>query len=194
MTLPIKRGAAIPADHRYVMHAAIKAHEPDMTRRLWAFAPIRGKQQGDLLELKDWSTLKLRVPEADIGSVVAFSEKTHTIGGHLVEFGEPKLLHPLPRPPVLRADMVLVTGDRAPHGHRDVWFGDAIGRRLGAMLGRYDFGVYYGERRHMQIHQTRLWGQEVAVKGLTEEESLRLQLEGLGQKRAMGCGFFAPDE
>jgi CRISPR-associated protein Cas6 len=46
-------------------------------------------------------------------------------------------------------------------------------------------------RRHViRIHGKAIVGFSVLVQGLTAEESIRLQEEGIGGRGKMGCGFF----
>jgi CRISPR-associated protein Cas6 len=47
-------------------------------------------------------------------------------------------------------------------------------------------------RRVIRIKGRRLVGYAVCVTGLTAEESLVVQEQGLGSHRRMGCGIFLP--
>jgi CRISPR-associated protein Cas6 len=47
-------------------------------------------------------------------------------------------------------------------------------------------------RRVLRIKDKRVVGFSVRALGLTAEESIRLQEEGLGGRRRMGCGVFVP--
>jgi CRISPR-associated protein Cas6 len=47
-------------------------------------------------------------------------------------------------------------------------------------------------RRVLKVREKRVVGYALRVTGLTAEESIRLQEEGLGGRRRMGCGVFAP--
>ncbi|MFN4280239.1 type I-MYXAN CRISPR-associated protein Cas6/Cmx6, partial [Thermosynechococcus sp.] len=42
------------------------------------------------------------------------------------------------------------------------------------------------------VKQKKILGYQVLVKGLTPEESLRLQCYGLGGRQHFGCGWFYP--
>lgn len=44
--------------------------------------------------------------------------------------------------------------------------------------------------RTIRIHGKQVMGFEVLASNLTPEESLRLQYEGIGGRRAFGCGIF----
>ena len=47
-------------------------------------------------------------------------------------------------------------------------------------------------RRVLRIKDRRVVGYSLRVLGLTAEESIRLQEEGLGGRRRMGCGVLLP--
>ncbi len=47
-------------------------------------------------------------------------------------------------------------------------------------------------RRNMKVAGRRVVGFSVRVTGLSDLDSIRLQEQGLGGKRTMGCGIFRP--
>ena len=47
-------------------------------------------------------------------------------------------------------------------------------------------------RKVLRIKGRRIIGYPLQIAGLTAEESLRLQEDGLGGRTRMGCGFFTP--
>jgi CRISPR-associated protein Cas6 len=47
-------------------------------------------------------------------------------------------------------------------------------------------------RRVLDVKGRKIVGYAMQVAGLTAEESIRLQEEGLGGRRRMGCGLFMP--
>jgi CRISPR-associated protein Cas6 len=50
--------------------------------------------------------------------------------------------------------------------------------------------IAIGKRRTFQVHGKQVVGYSVLVSELTAEESIRLQENGLGGRRKMGCGVF----
>jgi CRISPR-associated protein Cas6 len=47
-------------------------------------------------------------------------------------------------------------------------------------------------RQSVRVGGQRIVGHSVRVIGLSPDDSLKLQIRGLGGKRAMGCGIFRP--
>lgn len=47
-------------------------------------------------------------------------------------------------------------------------------------------------RRVLRVKDKKVVGYSLRVLGLTAEESIRLQEQGLGGRRRMGCGVFVP--
>jgi hypothetical protein len=47
-------------------------------------------------------------------------------------------------------------------------------------------------RLSLRVAGQRILGHSVRVLGLSSEDSLKLQIHGLGGKRTMGCGIFRP--
>lgn len=188
---PIKMGGAIPSDYRYCVYSAVKSEHPDMTERGWKLCPIRGRRQGDLLELDAGeSELRVRIPKSDtphigLGSVLRVSD-------FVLVLGEP-YVQPLHSHPVITSDLVLVTSDDEPRGVRGIDYGVHIGKRVGVTLGHLGVGIEVGDRVPIHVSGARCFGHRVTLKGLSDEESIHLQSKGIGQKRAMGCGVFCAD-
>jgi len=188
---PIEMGGAVPLDYRYCVYSAVKTSHHDMTERGWQLCPISGTREGDLLRLESGdSEVRVRMPKADtahvnIGSVLRVSDFVLVLGDPFVQ--------PIQPCPVLSSNLVIVTSDDEPRGVRGVDYGVHVGKRIGALLGHLGVGVEIGERRPMHVSGSRLFGHSVTIKGLSDNESIRLQSEGMGQKRAMGCGVFCAD-
>ncbi|MDZ7703321.1 MAG: type I-MYXAN CRISPR-associated protein Cas6/Cmx6 [Trueperaceae bacterium] len=185
---PIKMGGAIPYDHHYALHGAIKSEHVDFSERGWRPLRIKGARQGGLLELDAGeSELRIRLPKSDtdhidLGSVLRISDFVLVLGDPYIQ--------PIRPAPVLKSDVVLITSDDERWGVTGVDYGVHIGKRLGAMFGHLHFGVEVGDRRPVHVSGQKHHGNPVTVKGLSDDESIRLQVEGIGQKRAMGCGVF----
>lgn len=192
--LPIKAGNTIPLDWRYMTYSMIKQEiRSDLTQRGWQILPFFGRERGDILHFHredGLQALRLRMPLEDVGYIHALVDRPVTIGGHLLILGEPVLRELAPKP-VLHADLVLISSDKDTRGVRDMEFGMHVGKRLGAFLGRTTFGVQFGARRAIHIKGSRLFGHSVTVLGLTDDESLMLQRDGIGEARSMGCGVMA---
>lgn len=175
--LPIREGATVPEDWRYLVYSMLK-HEcrPDITARGWQLLPIHGRKRGDLIHFHrddGLHCLRLRVPVGDLGYLAKLEGRPVRVSQHLLILGEP-CVREIARAPVLHSEIVVITSDEEDRGVRGEEYGLHVGKRLGAMLGHLDFGVDIGKRT------------------LTPEESARLQLEGIGESRGIGCGVFEP--
>lgn len=192
LVFPVIAGATVPEDHYYLVHSMLKAVcRTDIGERGWTFAPLEGDEVGDLIRLRRGSApaFTLRLPREDVGWAQKLTGERLRVGDHLIQLGEP-IQRELEPAPCLVSPLVLITSDDQPRGTSGIDFGVRLGRRLGALLSRYDFGVEAGPRRHVHIKGSRCFGHPVIVKGLTDEESILLQEVGSGGRRAMGLGSF----
>lgn len=71
---------------------------------------------------------------------------------------------------------------------------DALDIQASASIPLRRSGPHAGEpqRRVLEIKGERHVGFALLVEGLTADESLRLQSQGVGGRRKMGCGLFLP--
>ena len=193
VVIPVILGVTVPEDHYYLVHSLIKTRcRKDMTQRGWTFAPFQGRQVEDLIHFdkkRHSPALVIRCPADDLGYVQKIASTDARVGNHLIRFGEP-FIRQIEPCPVLTSPLVLVTSDSDTRGVKGTDFGMHVGKRLGAMLGRINFGVEFGPRRAVHIKGSRLFGHSVTIKGLTDKESIRLQIEGIGERRGMGLGAF----
>lgn len=191
---PIKHGSTIPLDWRYLTYAMLKTRiRSDITQRGWQLLPFFGRERGDILHFHredGLHALRVRMPVEDVGYAHHIVGEPVHIGNHLLILGEP-VTRALEAKPVLHSDLVLISSDGDTRGVRGMDFGFHVGKRLGAILGRTTFGVKFGDRRHIHIKSSRCFGHAVTVMGLTDEESMLLQSQGIGEARAMGCGVMA---
>jgi CRISPR-associated protein Cas6 len=80
-------------------------------------------------------------------------------------------------------------------------FLDAVRRQLDALgiagevgLRRVRSGPHEGQPRRLvcRVRDRRMVGFSVQVTGLTAQESIKLQENGLGGRLRLACGFFVP--
>jgi CRISPR-associated protein Cas6 len=71
---------------------------------------------------------------------------------------------------------------------------DALGVAGEAGIPLVDAGPHEGKprRRVLRIKEKKVVGFPLRVTGLTAEESITLQEQGVGGRSKMGCGFFLP--
>lgn len=190
-------GTAIPLDHGYPLFSALCRIVPGLhgDRRVGVH-PIRGRQTGPgKLALDERSRLKVRLPAEEIAPYIAIAGKELDLAGHRLRVGIPQVQALLPAANLAAR---LVTFHHAMDAES---FETDVRRELTRMeIGATPELVpgtrpeHLGEpvRRVIQIKDRRIVGFPLRVIGLTASESIRLQEEGLGGRRRMGCGIFAP--
>ena len=149
--------------------------------------PIRGQQIGDRrLSLSADSRLVLRVDTDHIGQVLPLAGQQLDLAGAKLRVGVPQVW-PLQPAPALRSR--LVTTKNCQDQSR---FESELRRQLDALDVAAAVIVTIPKRRTLRIKDKEVVGYEVLLEGLTAEESLNVQDQGLGGRRHMGCGVFVP--
>jgi Cas6 Crispr len=212
-------GSRIPTDHGYALYAAVARIVPAVHANESPFriAPIGGTYagQGTLIIDQGKSRFRIRLPAEDIPVVLALAGKILTVGEHKIRLGVPQVRALTAAPSLVARAVVMKASsprhiptdnesrDRAatkryldPVGFLGGIRNDLSRRGIGAHveLSRHAAGPHAGEpRRHvLRIHGKAIVGFTVLAKKLTAEASIRLQEEGIGGRRKMGCGFFVP--
>lgn len=213
------QGTNLPADHGYALYAALsrlapELHAPTCNLRI---GPIRGTYIGrGLLQLDPrFSRLRLRLPADAIPLVLPLAGKALVLGEHKIRLGVPQVRALIPAPNLVARLVVIkassprvnpndkASRDRAatkryldPAQFLEAVRADLKRRNIGAQadLPVHDTGPRTGEpRRHvLRVHGKTIVGFLVLVQGLTAEESVRVQEEGIGGRSKLGCGFFGP--
>lgn len=197
-------GRSVPLDHGYTLYAAISACVPSLHGVPWlGVHPLSGDPvEADKLLLPRRPELRLRVPVEHIGSVLPLVGCTLDVAGHPLMVGVPTV-HSLNPSVSLDARLVVIKITRISRRQNAEIARDAIDvkqleQRFVAesrrQLARLEVGgeVALTGRRSVKVAGRRVIGFSVRVKGLSEAGSIRLQEEGLGGKRTMGCGIFRP--
>jgi CRISPR-associated protein Cas6 len=194
LSFPI-RGRTIPRDHGYALYGALSRAIPSVHGADWiAIHGIAAKQADVNLTLERAGRLRIRVPSERIGELLALAGTSIDLAGHPVEIGAPTV-HPLVPAAILDARLVVIrlTGgipkpfDNEAFERRFL----AEARRQLAALGATGELVISG-RQSLQVGGQRVIGCSVRVGGLSSDDSLKLQIDGIGGKRTMGCGVFRP--
>lgn len=183
------KGKSLPLDHGYALFGAVsrlvpRLHdEPD-----WAIHPVYGHSaaRGTLFLVRQ-SALTLRLPSSSIAAVLRLAGAELDIAGHRVVVGVPRLSLVVAHPR-LRSRFVTIKGFH--EGTRA--FEDAFQRRLAVLSVDGSTRVTVGERRVMRVAEHTIVGFPVVIEGLEEEQSVRLQIKGVGGRRHMGAGVFIP--
>lgn len=190
-------GNTIPLDHGFSLFSAICRIVPALhgDRRLGVH-PIHGRQAGPgVLALDDRSRLRVRLPSEDIAPYIALAGKELDLDGHLLRVGIPSVQSLVPAAN-LAARLVTFRHALTPSDLEE-----DVRRELTRLevAGTPEFvpstkPAFSGQpiRRVLRVKDKKVVGYALRVSGLTAEESIRLQEEGLGGRRRMGCGVFVP--
>lgn len=193
MRFPVM-GKELPADHGYALYGAISRIAPTLHSVDW-FA-------SELISGVPWSPgmialpnrgghFSVRLPADQSAQVLPLAGKKLEIGSHTIRLGIPtiNLLAPSSS---LYARMVTIRNFTEPKE-----FLAAVERQMQELgvTGVVELPIDQQNRvrrRIMRIHEKRIVGFSVAVHKLSDEDSLKLQTQGLGGRRHMGCGIFNP--
>ena len=127
--------------------------------------------------------LALRVPESRFGDAMALSGKTLDVDGSLLTIGA-GVARPLRPWTTLHAQQVAAgAGGEAAFQHEVAAWLQSRGVACQFITGR---------RQTVTAGMREIAGFSVVLHGLTPAGSLRMQSEGMGSDRALGCGIFVP--
>lgn len=197
LSFPPIAGQELPADAKYCLPSAIFRKDSALhDLQGLAINTLAGiPDRAGKIQLADWSRLKIRCPIEALPSVLKLAGQTLQVGGYPLKLGNPEL-SPLRPSQHLRAHLVVI---KHPSGQWNQvtpdWFLAACDRQLRAMEVEADLGIPENEkgepdRKTMKIKGKSVLGYSLIVANLRAEDSLKLQANGLGGKRRMGCGYF----
>jgi CRISPR-associated protein Cas6 len=181
------QGGALPLDHGYALFGALCRVLGDLHGVPWLHVlPLAGRRAGadELRPKPRTSVLRLRVTPDQIGTVVALAGKTLEVAGTRLLIGVASV-YPLRPSPALVSRLVTFK-----HHVEEVTFVEHVAGELGRMGVRATAQV--GRRRIVRVAGAKVVGFGLALRGLDEADSLRMQYEGLGGRQRFGCGVFGP--
>lgn len=185
------QGKEVGVDHGYALYSAISRvveNEHDRwlhTSDAVGLIPMRGRYVGGgKLALGRGARFGLRLPAEQISKVLPLAGKHLEINGDKLRVGTTTTSALIPAA-VLYAHLVTTK-----HGENETRFDEEIQRQLRAL--DIKGAPQRGPRRIVSIKDRKVVGYSLLVTGLTADESIRLQEQGLGGRRKMGCGVFLP--
>jgi len=137
----------------------------------------------------------LRLPSEEIASCIALAGQTLELDDHRFQVGIPRVEALVPAANLASRLVTfrhaLAPSDLEEDVRRELTRLEISGTPHFVLSSRPAFA---GQplRRVLKVREKRVVGYALRVIGLTAEESIRLQEEGLGGRRRMGCGVFAP--
>ncbi|WPB79413.1 type I-MYXAN CRISPR-associated protein Cas6/Cmx6 [Archangium violaceum] len=179
------RGGAVPLDHGYLLFSALCRRLPGLHERhdIGVFNLRGTSTDGQFLRLGR-GKLRLRCPADSLAFLLPLARSALVLAGQEVHLGRPEV-HSLAEAPSLSAR--LVTFKNALDA---TTFQSSTLRFLTEQ--RCEGQPALGRRRIVSIAGSKVVGFALTVRGLTPEDSLRLQVQGLGGRRHLGCGLFLP--
>jgi CRISPR-associated protein Cas6 len=178
-------GRTLPVEHAYALWRAVGHWLPWLEAETGAgIHRLRTAPTGyGVVLLANRAKLTLRVPERRHGDALALSGTMLDVGGSRLAVGT-GVARPLRAWATLHAQHVAAS--RGGEGA----FDDEVAEWLRGHGVAAQF--ISGRRRTVMAGVREIVGYSVVLHGLTPEASLRMQAEGMGSDRALGCGIFVP--
>ncbi len=187
---------AVPADHGYLLYSAVSRMLPELhAENDYGIHPIRGRQLGGrTLQLTQHSRLVIRTDAERIARFLPLAGSSLQLLERSLRVGVPQV-RPLAAATALRSRLVTIKLPEALDAPPDTaaeTFEAAVRRQLDTLAVAPGAQLHLGKRRTLRIKDKEVVGYEVLLEALSADESLAVQEQGLGGRRKMGCGVFAP--
>lgn len=191
-------GKQLPADHGYLLYSAISQIKPELhnlpDEKKWlGIELISGIpfDKGIIALPTRGANLRLRIPADKFGEVMNLSGKQLDIDGNKIRLGIANA-QPIQPAPALYARIVtfknsLTIEKFLETANRDLTEKLEIKAKL-----EIPKETRSRHRRIITIKGKKVVGFSLIARDLNNEDSLKLMSEGLGGRRAMGCGIFNP--
>lgn len=191
-------GKQLPADHGYLLYSALSQIKPELHNlpagEKWLGVELISGvpfDRGVIALPTRGANLRLRLPADKFGEVIPLAGKQFEIDGHKIRVGIP-IAHPLQPAPILYSRIVtfrnsLTIEKFLETANRDLTEKLEITAKL-----EIPKETRSRHRRIITIKGKKVVGFSLIARDLTDEDSLKLQSEGLGGRRTMGCGIFNP--
>jgi CRISPR-associated protein Cas6 len=187
-------GETVPLDHGYELFSAIAHFQPEVHKlNTIGIHTIAGVPKEGVIYLNKNSRLRIRLPVDRVRLVYPLAGKSLRIGKHTIRLGIPDiyLLQPAEK---LRSRIVVIR----PYQEAEGFFA-AAQRQLEELAIQGTITISRKadgspRRRSVKVHNRTIVGFGLEASNLSDDDSLLLQMCGIGGKRKMGCGLFVPVE
>lgn len=177
----------MPSDHNYRLYSALIEQNSNLKTINWQLGTIKGiPDKNGWITIGNKSFFWIRCKLSDIEQFKMLDNKILNIGKSLIQLSESKkeiLRHKFN----LRSRIVTIKS-KWNEQINSFEFGVALGKQL-ITKGIQTMPVL-GDRKSLRIKNTNIIGYSLRFEKLSINESLSLQIEGLGGRRRMGCGVF----
>jgi CRISPR-associated protein Cas6 len=187
----------LPVDHAYALAEALRSHLPWLGQERGAGVhPLHVAESGngwmrpqgpdDLLHLSRRTKLGLRVPAERVAQARSLSGETLDVAGRSMQIKEASVRN--------LSDLTTLFSRYVPadEGVDDEQaFLELAASRLG-QLGIRPRKMLCGTERAISTPGGTIRARSLMIADLSVEQSVRLQEEGIGPHRELGCGLFVP--
>ena len=195
------RGHAVPSDHGYALYSAICRQLPALHGVPWlGVHPIRGERLvSGALRVREHSAVTLRLPLRELGAALPLAGQVLDVGGAQVALRTPTIEKLAPcegldaRAVVFKlTDVSRSTSTTIDKRGFERSFRAQLDRVLGKLLAGDTPPYELTGRQQVTVGGRRVLGYSVRLGRLDAVQSVAIQISGIGGKRRMGCGIFAP--
>jgi len=194
------QGKTLPADHGYALYSALKKtalEEKELPPEVLLCSVPGVPDKNGMIYLNRSSRLRLRCPADQVQYWYRqLQNAVLDVRGHLIRLVQPQLSLPQPSKTV-KARLVTFKLEATDHKEVPHYFLESCQKaleRLEIKAQPFIDSNVEGDlaRRTLRIKDKHIVGYGVIVEGLSEEDSIKLQCQGLGGRKHFGCGWFYP--
>jgi CRISPR-associated protein Cas6 len=194
------RGKTLPADHGYALYSAIKRtvlQEKDLPSEVLLSSVSGIPDQDGRIYLNRSSRLRLRCSaEQSRHWYRLLQNQVLDIRGYLIRLVQPRLTLPQSSE-ILKARLVTFKLENIAHHDVPRYFLESCQKGLEKLDIKAQVFIdsnVNGDlaRRSLKVRNKHIVGYGVVVEGLNEDDSIKLQCQGLGGRKHFGCGWFYP--
>ena len=181
-----RAGSIIPLDHGYQLYSSVCGIIPEMHGSGLGFVHLlHGVNiQGKMIELTKKSNVIIRTDIDDAWKFRPLMSACLNVCGvqMLLEKPRPRRIEPSNR--LYVPALTVRFSEKNMEGTLEEKFMRALRFRLGE-----ECGINLLRKKYTEVNGVVLKGYDVFLDNVIDEESVRIQEEGLGTRRAMGCGI-----
>jgi CRISPR-associated protein Cas6 len=193
-------GQTLPSDHAYALYSAISRLVPAVHQADWlGVHTLKGRRLGDgTIKLPRCTFLRLRIPFNKIIELYPLAGSSLSIGPHEIRCGLPRIRKLRPSDKLWCRMVVVKLADKSSNNSSPEAFLAAIQKQVRALDINAEVEIerlpetFAFARRVVRVKGATIAGYGVYLKGLSDKDSLKVQISGLGGRRRIGCGLFSP--
>jgi CRISPR-associated protein Cas6 len=198
------RASIVPSDHGYLLYSAISKLVPEAHAADWlGIHTMKGRKcDAGSIRIGRFAKLKIRLPLSKAPLLHRLAGAVLDLSGHELRLGVPEM-HLLKPASDLRSRLVVVKIAKSTSRSADSEsFMVAIRKQLQELAISHSCMELEAEqntmhkdeyaRRVVRVKTAIITGYGVILRGLSADDSIKVQQHGLGGRRRMGCGLFVP--